>query len=312
MRAWQAGFGAILLVLSGAVACSAPYDGQAQRVGTLSADRFRCDHPEPDARVRVEAVFTTEFGGIDAKGADVPTAPAEDFASYEVLRLGVVNGAERARIVLEDARNGGLSLSQNAWTQALAKGWVKVREPFAIERRGDGWCAVEGDRCNLQDKERSRFADSLGMTVDLLALRSELSKNLDGKISGGDLALMLPDLVARRLQLKPQSTAKLQKAGVPATFGLAQRTQTQSQRKTKTKDGVELVEPQTVYLDVDAKLVVDASCRVIEVSTTQRTFIPLFEGKLPSGMRLIRTLRWRFTPLAAAPQAADWPPRAWP
>jgi hypothetical protein len=132
---------------------------------------------------------------------------------------------------------------------------------------------------------------------DLLELTAEIAPSLDGMENDGSLAVNLPQKVSNRLGVQEGLIAQATRPGYPASFVVTRSQSAQAERRSTANDGTVTEEPQNVYHEAEAALVVDANCRVLELRRVQRLRLPFFEGKLPSSAGIVSTLSLQFTPI---------------
>ncbi len=296
---WRAVAWGFLLLGCSAAVTEDPASGGTP-VPESPGNTFTCTPLAPSTRVRVEMNIESSFSFfVPGAGSWSPGAGIGAGAAVYVIEPTLTNGHRGARVVLEKAdEREALSKNQNAWSAAVARGWIRVGEPFSIRHERGAWCWPAANGCDA-DVELDGFAAAVGLSVDLLDLSSDLAPSLEGQENRGGLSLPLPERVTRRVSLtEPGLTAASREPGYPTSFVFARAADTEVQGTQRSPDGTEKKVPIQARTEVEAVFVVDQRCRVLELARTDRFLLP--RGASPiSGAGISRTLRWRFTPLGS-------------
>lgn len=160
----------------------------AARVDELSAAGFRCaEHATREtARVEFRVQSAARDGSMSAQTRAVYTITAE---------AGQDKRVARAEVVLESLSTDATDQAQSAWSVALDAGWISLRRPFEIVRKGSTWCLANAcDDASLQE-----FAAAVGDTAELVVLPA-LTEQLTSAATGPS-AITLPPVLVKRMGL---------------------------------------------------------------------------------------------------------------
>lgn len=280
-------------------------------------ERFFCRPTARGDTARVTFEMGSRFGAVDAKGVDLPGVSQPLRATYTITVLELEGAQPRAaRLRLETVdRSEGLLLGTFAWGVAVDNGWLTPGAAFTMVRDADGWRPEAAGAAPAPPPSvavvpaaeapaltREAFFASLGSPIELVALAPELLRELDGRRVTDVKALRPPPSVARQLGLsEPTATLPRDSASLPARFASTVETTQTTMRTTPGADGQPVpAGEQNQYTTVSRELTLGEDCRVQRLAIATTVWLPLVEGQLPSGARIVQEVSW--TIAAAGPR----------
>ena len=293
--------------------------------------RFACRATAVGDRTHVVFEASVVFAGVDANGDHASAMSQPSRAAYVITLLDVdERGPSRAQVVLEEHERGIVMGDREfSWLIALQRGWIRPGVPVTLVRSDAGWepdrasvppdegcpCPSDDPRCpcdapsprpapvsaggsKKEPLDRPAFFASLGRSIELVALDTELAPRLEGKLLG-DVTTLVPSAnIARQLELKsPASPLTREAKTLPALFTSTEKPPQVIERATKDKSSNQVPpDDQNQYLTVTREVALGADCRFRRFAIETDKCVSLLAGQLPSAMHLTNGYSWTLNP----------------
>lgn len=239
------------------------------RVPDAPRPGFDCklDRPAPNTRISFELVQLAPDGGNLGETRAVYQIDPEFAGGPKIAK---------ARVVLLSFATTNNDRTASAWSIALDADWIRMREPFEIERTGTTWCFAEG----CEDAQRREVATAIGETADLLVL-PELARELGQPT--GQSSIEVPQQLLRRVGLGQREQSQLASSARRRGTGFPARYVLDGQNSAETTDGSPLT----------AELEVTQSCRLASL----RILLAGTRAEYENDARVRYRFTWRFDPV---------------
>jgi len=236
---------------------------------------FRCATEQRPVGLRVEERFATRAIPIDVNGQEVGAMELADATNVYTLKSLAYEGPflNRVEVVLQShvfAPGAASFPEQDRWQKALTGGWLKLTQPFVIERHAEVWCFAER-KCPAAGSPEREFLGALGAIVVMMMPLEKLQARFDRQPSDGTLTLDWSDTAAEMVGEKnaPKLLARQVGTGIPAKLEVtSERSNVVVKSAATASTKLPRKSSKAAKLVTVDRFTVDRDCRLRELELT--------------------------------------------